>query len=69
MRKTGWYNSRMLVVLLLVLFWPIGLYGLWRSYRFSWLAKLLLTAVPLLFLAIIARSGVKGPSTQPSAPK
>lgn len=63
MRRTYWYNSRMLVVLLLLLVWPIGLYGLWRSYRFSRLAKtvwLLISVIPLLVLAHYSPYSIPG---------
>jgi len=54
MRAARWYNSRLLVVLLLLLVWPVGIYGLWKSYRFSWFAKLVLTIAPVFLLLAFA---------------
>ena len=30
-----WYNRKVTVVLLVFIFFPVGLYGLWKSERFS----------------------------------
>lgn len=39
----GWYENRLMVILWLILFPPVGLYGMWKSSRFSQTARYVLT--------------------------
>ncbi len=47
-----WYDNRALVIALLVAFFPIGFYALWKGNRFSALTKGVLTAVVALPILI-----------------
>lgn len=40
-----WYESRKAVYFMLVLFFPVGLYGLWKNESFQRPAKILITAI------------------------
>lgn len=40
-----WYSKQWLVILLCVLFFPVGLYGLWKSDSFSKAVKIIITII------------------------
>jgi cell division protein FtsW (lipid II flippase) len=44
-RKKEWYESRKAVYFMLVLFFPMGLYGLWKNESFGRPAKILATSI------------------------
>ena len=48
--KTNWYDKKALVIILLVIFFPVGLYALWKSNRFSKMSKGIITAVIVILL-------------------
>ncbi len=54
--KKEWYDKKGLVFLLLVIFFPIGLYALWKSSSISKGLKIGLTATVFLFVIIIGSS-------------
>lgn len=43
--ETPWYEKKIGVIFWVIVFFPIGLFGLWRSSRFHILAKIVITAV------------------------
>ena len=43
--KIKWYDNRSLVIILLFVFFPIGIYALWKNYRFSTITKSIITGV------------------------
>jgi len=43
--KVKWYDNRGLVIVLLIVFFPVGIYALWKNYRFSTITKSIITAV------------------------
>lgn len=43
--KKPWYEYKELVVLLLILFFPIGLYGIWKNSQFSKKTKWIVTGL------------------------
>src|ERR1039458_5491902 len=51
-----WYDNSGLVVLLCVLFFPVGLYGLWKSPKFSKGLRAGITAVIAIFIIIAIAS-------------
>lgn len=52
MSKGNWYSVRGTVVLMLIIFWPVGLYGLWKSGRFSKSSKMALSGLPILIMLV-----------------
>ena len=46
--RTPWYNNKLAVILSLILFFPLGLYGLWKNQRFSRITKYAWTAAILI---------------------
>lgn len=42
-QKPGWYENKAAVILWLVLFFPVGLYGIWKSSQFSDKTKWIVT--------------------------
>lgn len=51
--KRNWYDNKTLIVVLLILFFPVGLYALWKNRDFSKNAKWAITA-GVAFLVILA---------------
>jgi len=45
-----WFNKTWLVIILLIFFFPVGLYGLWKSVKFSNFLKIGLTALIILII-------------------
>ena len=43
--KVKWYDNRGLVIVLLIVFFPVGIYALWKNYRFSTITKSIITGV------------------------
>jgi|GEM_PF-767404 len=66
--KTKWYDKKMLVAILCIIFWPVGLFGLWKSNVFSKGWKIGGTLLVLFaFMMIINSGGDK--SKERSAPQ
>lgn len=59
--KQKWYDKKWLVILLLVVFYPIGVYALWKNKDFSFPVKILLTAILVVYVSIMFVFG-PGPS-------
>jgi len=59
-----WYDKTVLVIFLLVIFFPVGLYGLWKSNTFSGLWKSILTIL-VIIVVFAALSDDKKASTTP----
>ena len=53
-----WYDTTWLVIFLCIVFFPVGLYGLWKSGRFSTMWKIAGTS--LVAVAIIAVAATNG---------
>jgi len=56
---TTWYDNKRFVSALLIAFFPVGLYGLWKSSRFSYQTKGIITGLfvlPVLFGSFQAAS-------------
>ena len=51
-KESKWYDKKALVIILLVIFFPVGLYALWKSNRFSKMSKGIITAVVIAILLI-----------------
>ena len=47
-----WYENKSTVILWLILFFPVGLYGLWKSSRFSKNTRWIITGFFIVFLLI-----------------
>ena len=54
--NSKWYESKWLVILLLIVFFPVGLYVLWRKSQFSTKTKVILTAVVVMSLLALSQS-------------
>ena len=48
-----WYNSKVKVVLMLIFFFPLGIYGLWKNPFFSDKTKWIVTCVYILYILVI----------------
>jgi hypothetical protein len=55
--KPKWYDKKGVVLLLCIIVWPVGLFGLWKSNVFSKGWKAGVTLVMLLAFIMIANSG------------
>lgn len=62
--KQKWYDKKWLVILLLVVFYPVGVYALWRGKSFSSSIKILFTVILTIFVLIIYLYGPKDTSYQ-----
>lgn len=58
LKKLPWYEKRGLVIFLLVVFWPVGLFGMWRSTTFGQKAKILVSVVAGV-LTLAALGGIE----------
>lgn len=58
--KQKWHDKKWLVILLLVVFYPVGVYALWKGKSFSSPIKILFTVILTIFVSIIY---VYGPET------
>ena len=59
-----WYDKTWLVIVLCILFFPIGLYGLWKNATISRVWKICVTVI--VALIIIANIGSKNSQIQPA---
>lgn len=50
--KKKWYDNKAVVIILLVVFFPVGLYALWKSKSFSTMTKGIITGVVFLLLIV-----------------
>ncbi|MDY6904108.1 MAG: zinc ribbon domain-containing protein [Thermodesulfobacteriota bacterium] len=50
--KRKWYDSQIYVIVLLFLFFPVGLYGLWQSEKFSHRSKIIWSVALAVLLVI-----------------
>ena len=48
-----WYDRKLLVIVLLFAFWPVGVVGLWRSRQFGAKTKVLVTGLSAFFMLVI----------------
>jgi len=55
--KPKWYDKKGMVAVLCVIFWPVGLYGLWKSNVFSKKWKVGGTLIVLMGLMMILSAG------------
>ena len=62
-QKTAWYEKTGLLVILLIVFFPAGLYGVWKNARFTTKTKGIITGVVavVFIVAITSGGGEKGP--------
>jgi hypothetical protein len=73
MRRKHWYDSRLLVIMLLFLVWPIGVYGILRCRQFRFSSRMLLillgtAALGAIFLPVWQRYHLPtGGAAQPVA--
>lgn len=51
-QEDKWYNKNVTVIVLLILFFPVGIYGLWKNKNFSSTIKLVITSVFGIFIII-----------------
>jgi len=56
--KTAWYEKTGILVVLLIVFFPVGLYGVWKNTRLTKKTKGIITGVvAVLFIAAVAGGG------------
>jgi len=58
-QKPGWYENKAAVILWLVLFFPVGLYGIWKSSQFSDKTKWIVTGCLGVLIVIASLSDDK----------
>ncbi len=59
--RSGWYDSKVVVIVFLIVFFPVGLYGLWKTDQFTSKTKwILLGVVVLVYFAV----GTQEPADQ-----
>ena len=68
-KKIKWYDNRGLVIVLLILFFPVGIYALWKNYRFTVITKSIVTAIFILGIAIGIIGDLKSKDTISEANK
>ena len=51
-RKHSWYENKVVVIVFLLIFFPVGVYGLWKNKNFGKVTKILLTCIIGFFLLI-----------------
>ena len=49
-KESKWYDKKALVIILLIIFFPVGLYALWKNNKFSMISKGIITAVIAILL-------------------
>ena len=54
-----WYDNKALVIVLLIVFFPVGLYALWKNQHFSKNAKLVGTLIILLLCLVGAIKDIR----------
>lgn len=52
-----WYQKNLWIVVFLIVFWPLGLYWMWRHAQWKTYAKIIVSALELLFFIIFVASG------------
>ena len=55
--KNKWYDKKALVIILLIIFFPVGLYALWKNNKFSMISKGVITVIVAFFVVIFALQG------------
>jgi hypothetical protein len=63
-QKTHWYDKTWLVVILCIVFFPVGLYGLWKSSKIGIIWKVI---VSVLFAVVLFGRGGSQSATTPAA--
>lgn len=63
-KKSEWYENKALVVVLLVVFFPVGLYAIWKNTEFSDKTKWIVTGI-IAFLVLVI--GVSDKKPEPRA--
>ena len=53
--KSKWYDNKGTVFLLLFVFFPAGLYALWKNSKFSMISKVVLTAIVIILIVIFSQ--------------
>ncbi|MFH1886984.1 MAG: hypothetical protein ABIM40_09825 [Pseudomonadota bacterium] len=59
-QKTAWYEKTGLLVILLIVFFPAGLYGVWKNSRFTTKTKGIITGVVAVVFIVVISSGGGG---------
>ena len=62
-KKSSWYENKVIVIALLVVFFPVGLYGMWRSTQFTNKTKWIVSGI---FALLIVLSGAGKDKTNQS---
>jgi len=62
-QKTAWYEKTGLLVVLLIVFFPVGLYGVWKNTRFTTKTKGIITGVVAVVFIVVMTSGGGGTKT------
>lgn len=65
--KPKWFDSKPLVILLIFVFFPVGLYALWKNSYFSKKLKIILTILVGAVVLMIGASGEDSPSNSTTA--
>lgn len=68
MEKSRWYDNKTVVLVLLVVFFPAGLYALWKNTGFSKRTKGIVTGVVAVVFVAAAMNTDKQTSSRPSPP-
>lgn len=68
-QKAPWYENKVVVVVLLILFFPVGLFALWKNTGFTTKAKGLLTGVvAIVFIGAMAGGNGDAPVSKGPSP-
>lgn len=49
-KESKWYDKKTLVIILLIIFFPVGIYALWKNKQFSTITKSIITGVVIFSL-------------------
>lgn len=61
-KKGNWYENKLYVILWLIFFFPVGIYGVWKTGDWSKRTRWILTALPIvLFLWIMVADSMAPP--------
>lgn len=55
-----WYNNRIIIFILMIVFWPVGMYALWKSSVFSKSVKIFFTIPVLIFSMLLGNEMIPG---------
>lgn len=60
-KKKAWYENKLYVILWLIFFFPVGIYGVWKTGDWSKKTRWILTALPVILFFWIMIAGSMAP--------